>query len=39
MRRIAKLLFFVLMLGIFVFFPTQIQAKTKIMTPAKVPCS
>ena len=36
MAKIAKELFFILMLGIFVFFPIQLQAKTKIMTPAKV---
>ncbi len=36
MGRIAKLLFFILMLGMFVLFPTHLQAKIKVSTPAKV---
>ena len=36
MRRIAKVLFFVLMLGIIVLFPIQIQAKTKVSAPTNV---
>ena len=36
MRIITKVLFFISMLGFFVLFPAQLQAKTKVLTPTKV---
>ena len=36
MRRIAKALFFVMILGVFFIFPVHLQAKTQIITPTKV---
>ena len=36
MTRIVKDLFYILLLGIFISLPAQVQAKTKITTPTKV---